>query len=122
MKKIKSMAVFGIVFLSAMFGMMILPNLGFEKVSPVTNVQGAWNGTAWTGPYSDVMNATQDIFNLYGDIGSLLGQNIGNTLSATIQLFIYSILVIMPFAIVFGVVITAIMMVKGKAGKLKSES
>ena len=117
MNKKLSLAVIGLLVLGCFAFMFALP--GDTGINVTRNVQGAYTNGTWTGTYSDVMNATQDVFNLYGDFGTLLGQNVGNTLSATIQMFIYTILVVMPFAVVLGLIATAIVMVRKGGNKMR---
>jgi len=118
--KTKTVVVVAFLVMAIAVGLMAIPEeSAVAPLNPVANSEGAYNATSetWSGTYAEVMNATQDIFDLYGDIGTLMALNIGNTLSATIQLFIFSILVLMPFAIIVGVAVTAIVMIKASTRK-----
>jgi len=119
----KTFVVVAFIVMALGIGLMATPDMNtpIAKVLPTQNAEASYNATSgvWHGIYSDVMNATQGIFDLYGDIGTLMGLNIGNTLSATIQLFIFTILVLMPFAVIVGVVMTAIVMIKVSGKKFR---
>ena len=115
-----SVAFVGLVVLATFVVLFALPGGEETGISVSRNAQGAYSNGTWTGTYAEVMNATQDVFNLYGDFGTLLGQNVGNTLSATIQLFIYTLLVVMPFAVVLGLIATAVYMVRSSGERMKT--
>lgn len=116
-KKNVTLGLVAMLVIGALFGLTALPDNKHVNVSQTSTA--AWDGANWTGDYSDALNATQGVFDLYTDMGTLLGQNIGTTLSATINLFIFAIMVIMPFAVVIGIVATAVVLTRKNGRKMR---
>ena len=114
---------FGLIVAMALIvsGFMFFAPTISQKYTPVMNTQAVYNETSgeWEGTYADVMDAFEGVFELFTDFGTLLGQNVGSSLSATIQVFIYSGMVLIPLAVVIGIVATAVVMVKASGRKFK---
>ena len=68
----------------------------------------------WTGTYAPVLNATEDVFELMGDISALLSANSGVLTVLAITLVIVSLLGIIPLA--FGLTLIFLAINMGKQG------
>jgi len=78
---------------------MITPNKAINVATPSFN--GGIPGN-WTGTYSAVMNATEDVFILLGDTSTLLSEYAGTITVLAITLVIVAIMGVIPIAFAIG--------------------
>ena len=117
--KTKNVMLFAIALMLMVGGIAALPSEKVQKVSPFGSAQAAYNETSeeFEGEYSTVMESLEDVFELFTDIGTLLSLNIGSALSATIQIFLFTGMVLLPIAVVAGLVAIAVTMFRSAGRK-----